>query len=81
MYARVLKVCELGGGGDRYGVGFLVLNFDLYFILIFLVFIYFERERVGRGAERGRQRIASRLCAVSAEPNAGLSPTNCEITT
>ena len=31
--------------------------------------------------ERERKRIPSRLCAVSAEPNAGLEPTNHEIMT
>ena len=32
----------------------------------------------GGGAERGRERIPSRLCAVSAEPEVGLDPTDCE---
>ena len=60
------------------------------------LFIYFERERErereredisecareqGRGRERGRERTTSSLHAVSMEPNAGLSPTNCEILT
>ena len=43
-----------------------------------------EREREsdwGRGRETGRQRIPSRLCAASAEPNAGLELTNQEIMT
>ena len=35
-----------------------------------------ERER-----ERGRERIPSRLLIVSAEPDARLQPTNCEIMT
>ena len=35
----------------------------------------------GRGAERGRERIPSRLHTVRAEPRAGLGPTNHEITT
>ena len=30
----------------------------------------------GRGRERGRERISSRLCAVRAEPDVGLEPTN-----
>ena len=56
----------------------------------FLKFIYFERERVcmhmhvqvGAGAERERrERIPSRLFAVSMEPDAGLSLTNREIMT
>ena len=40
--------------------------------------MYFELEG---GAERGRERIPSRLCAVSAEPDAGLAPMNHEIVT
>ena len=47
--------------------------------------IYFlEREcmQVGEGQrERGRQRILSRLHAVSAKPNMGLKFKNCEIMT
>ena len=40
-----------------------------------------ERERGretkwGRGRERGRERIPSRLCAVSVEPDVGLDPMN-----
>ena len=35
----------------------------------------------GRGREKGRQRIPSRLRAVSTEPSMGLNPTNREITT
>ena len=34
-----------------------------------------------KGRERGRQRIPSRLLAVRAEPDAGLSPRNLEILT
>ena len=50
------------------------------------MFILFLREREreyeqGRGRERGRHRIHSRLQAVSTEPDAGLEPTNREITT
>ena len=41
---------------------------------IFLMFI-FERERESRGgSERGRQRIPSRLCAVSTEAHKGSIP-------
>ena len=41
-----------------------------------------ERERRwGRGRERGKGRIPSRLCSQSAEPDAGLKLTNCEILT
>ena len=52
------------------------------FFFSFLKFIYSEREKVqvpeGQ-RERRRERIPSRLYAVSAEPNAGLRLTNCEI--
>ena len=43
-----------------------------------------ESEHVQAGEElreRGRERILSRLCAVSAEPDMGLNPTNHEIMT
>ena len=42
------------------------------------LFIYSERKRE---LGRGRERIPSRLCIVSAEPNAGLELTNREIMT
>ena len=35
----------------------------------------------GRGKERGRERIPSRICTVSTEPDVGLKPMNCEIMT
>ena len=63
---------------------FLLLPVSLnvgFFSVSFLMVIYFEREREGetkqgRGRETGRQRIPSRLSAVSAEPDGGLNPTN-----
>ena len=44
----------------------------------------FEREREqvheqGRGRERWGERIPSRLCTVSSEPDMGLEPVNCDI--
>ena len=48
------------------------------FSFFFLLFIYFER---GRGRERRRERIPSRLHAVNTQPNTGLSLINCEIMT
>ena len=50
------------------------------------ILFYFLREREtacewGRGRERGRQRIPTRLHAVSTEPDAGLEPMSCEIMT
>ena len=60
----------------------------MYLIMVHLfkisLFIYFERERKieqGRGRDRVGQRIQSRLCADSREPDTGLEPTNCEIMT
>ena len=50
----------------------------------FFKFIYFERKRAhkqGRGRERRRERISSRLHAVSTEPDMGLNLTNLEIMT
>ena len=50
-------------------------NFTKYNLLFFLMVIYFERETVWareEQRERWRQRIPSRLRAVSTEPNAGL---------
>ena len=49
----------------------------------FLMFIYiWERGcKRGRVRERGRQKIRSRLCAGSGEPNAGLELVSCEIIT
>ena len=45
-----------------------------------------ERERAcvqewGRGREKGRKRIPSRLPAVSEKPDVRLDPTDCEIMT
>ena len=58
------------------------------FFFLSLVYLFWRRESVrartcqqGRGRERGRQRIPSRLQAVSAEPDTGPSPTNWEIMT
>ena len=51
-----------------------------------LIYYFFERERERASAgeeqrEKGRERIPSRLCAVSVEPEVGLDPMNCEIVT
>ena len=48
------------------------------------LFILEEREKdskLGRGRDRGRETIPSRLCALRAEPDAVLDPTNCQIMT
>ena len=62
-------------------------SFSFFFFLSLLN--YFEREHKSkqvsmcreRGRQRGRERIPSRLCAVSMEPNSGLDPMNLEIVT
>ena len=57
-------------------------SFRTFFFLSLL--IYFERKsenKRGRGREKGKERIPSRLHAVSIEPKAGLELTNCEIMT
>ena len=43
--------------------------------LFFKLFIYLEKERA-RAGEGQRERVPSRLHTVSAEPDAGLDPTN-----
>ena len=48
-------------------------------MLIIIIIIIFERERVGE--EGQRERIPSRLRTVSTEPDVGLEPTNRETTT
>ena len=52
-----------------------------FFFLFIHLFQERERERVqaGRGRERGRERIPSRLRAVSTEPDVGLELTKREI--
>ena len=66
----------------------LTSDLGLYrFVVVFLFFFnayLFLRERdceQGRGRKRGRQRIQSRLCTDSREPDLGLEPTTCEIMT
>ena len=49
-----------------------------FFKLFIYLFIYLEHTNKG---EAERERIPSRLCTVSTEPDAGLNPTNCEIMT
>ena len=60
------------------------LKKDNYMYILEFLLIYFERDRDNTsrgGAERGRERILSRLRTVSTEPDEGLKPTNCEIMT
>ena len=67
-----MRELERGAEGER----------ESFFFSKF-IFIYFEREieSKGGGAEREGDRIPSRLCAVSSEPDAGLEPMNHEIMT
>ena len=62
---------------------YIYIYIYIYFTFFFKKFIYFERESTpGRGAEREeRVKIPSKLCPGSAEPDAGLELTNCEIMT
>ena len=56
----------------------------LAFFFFLSLLIYFERKsenKRGRGREKGKERIPSRLHAVGIEPKAGLELTNCEIMT
>ena len=51
---------------------------------LYTFFYYFKRERehkLGKGRERGRERIPSRLCAVGMESDSGLKPMKYEIMT
>ena len=54
------------------------------FLFFFFKFIYLrerERAQTGWGRERRRDRIPSRLCTVSTEPDLGLELVNREIMT
>ena len=54
----------------------------MFFFLMFIYFLERKRERTSReGAETRGQRIQSRLCTDSREPDAGLELTNHEIMT
>ena len=69
-------------GAETSGVQREIRSFLLFFVLG--LFIYSERQREdkwGRGRERGRERLPNTLPTASAEPDVGLEPTNCEITT
>ena len=56
-----------------------LISFSFSFVTLF---IYLERQSEnGRGGERGRERIPSRLLAVSTEPKAGLELMNGETMT
>ena len=64
----------------------LMNNFCLFLFFGVYLFILKAREREhacgwGRGREKGRERIPSKLLAKGAEPDAGLHLTNREIMT
>ena len=71
------------------GAAYTNLSNFMYVIHTFIyLFIYFQKESAHAhmhvckgGAERGRERIPSRLRAVSTEPSVGLKLTNHEIMT
>ena len=61
------------------------LNLEPFFFFNVYLFVLRERERE-HACERGkrekkRERNPSRLCNDSVEPNAGLHPMNCKVTT
>ena len=56
------------------------INFKYFFKFIYLCLRDRESEQ-GKGKERGRDRIPSKLRTVSTEPDAELELTNLEITT
>ena len=63
---------------------FTNIHFSYLFIYFQVYLFIFEREKVHtswRGAEREGERIPSRLCTVSMEPDEGLKLTNRETTT
>ena len=57
-------------------------NSSFFFLVFLSSFIYFEGETASGGrAERGRQRVQSRLLAISAESDVRLEPRNHDIMT
>ena len=59
-------------------------RYKFFFLMFIYLFILKEKECVckqGRVREKGRKRIPSKLCAVSAEPDMALALTNREIMT
>ena len=60
----------------------LITQILSFFFKIFNIYLFLQRDsKWGKGKERGRERILRGLSDVSAEPDEGLHPTNCEIMT
>ena len=57
------------------------LKNNAIFYLFFNLFLREREHKQGRGREKSRERIQSSICTISAELNAGLKLTNCEIRT
>ena len=60
---------------------FKLIDLKTFFKCLFIFEREIDRVEGQRGRERGRQRMQSRLCADSREPDAGLELTNPEIVT
>ena len=61
---------------------FWTRSFNVLYLFIIYLYLFILRESTsGGGAEKDRERIPSKLHFVSTEPDAGLKPTNREITT
>ena len=77
--ARALQFTHTRSVSNFFYFFFLFWDFLFFF---FHVYLFCERERAGAGEGPGEgERIPSRLHAVSAEPDEGLSPTDREIVT
>ena len=62
-------------GSQSGGKGYIAFQKEFFLIDLFIL-----RESVhGRGGERERQRIPSKVCTVNAEPGVGLESTDREI--
>ena len=76
-----------GGGAGGSWWNYVIVSYKstaYIFFNSFKVHLFILRESVcahkqGKDRERGRERISSRLSAISMEPNVGLDPMNCEM--
>lgn len=84
VYLEILEVEDSFWGSIRQRRKARLKTDSSVFVFCFLKCVYFEKESVheqGRGRQRGRQKISSRLCTVSAVPDVGLQPMNPETMT